>query len=155
MSRLYKKTSAQRIAQKYVREEQKKKKRVKKVKPIEASEEDLSNTITRLSISLSEIDRAQEIDQDREWSPIFDGREVDPEQKVFIGFLKGDSPPLGDEVEYTGYMPGEEAFWVYKTSYTVEELELGIITPKELIEELKQEQPNIEIVGLCKYTKNK
>jgi hypothetical protein len=124
------------------------------VEKVEASE-DLSNAVIDLSISLSEIDRAQEIDQDREWAPIHDGREPDPEQHVFIGFRAGDSPPREVEVEYTGYMPEEEAFWVYKTPYTVEELESGIITPKELITELEEEQPNIEVVGLCKYVRNK
>lgn len=112
------------------------------------------DAITGLSISLTEIDRVQEIDENRRWTPIFGGREADPTQHVFVGFYAGESPEAGEELEYTTLGIEQESFWVYKTPWTVQELKDGIITPQDLIADLQEEQPNIEIAGLCKYERD-
>lgn len=110
--------------------------------------------ITRLSVSLSSIDSAQRIDVNREWAPINIDQDAGSDQFVFIGFYAGDSPPLAGEIEYTDVRFKEEAFWVYKTDYTIAELLDDDITPQELFNELMEEQPNIEIAGLCKYVRD-
>ena len=111
------------------------------------------NPITELYISKYSIDIRQKIDDTRAWCPIFDSNPIIEDQYVFIAFKAGES---GSEetVEYKEEGLGEEAFWVYKTDYTVNDLLEGFITPGELINELEEEQPNIEIVGLCKYVRD-
>jgi len=110
------------------------------------------NPITELQITYAEIDHEQMIDENRSWKPIFAEGGTD-DSSVFVGFYAGDSPSVGEELEYTsGYI--EEAFWVYKTDYTISDLKEGLISPNDLIFELKEEQPNIEIAGICKYVRN-
>ena len=110
--------------------------------------------ITALSINIADVSHRQKIDRDRSWNPVMDG-DYESDQRVFIGFYAGDSPPMGDELEYDPTIPNREVFWVYKTNWTIQELRDGEITPAELFEELEEEQPNIEIAGLCKYVRNK
>ena len=107
--------------------------------------------ITKLMITLSDIDSIQKIDKNRAWSPIMDG-DIDESQAVFVGFYAGDSPPVGDELEYDIYP--DEIFWVYKTDYTIQDLMDDTVTPQELFREIEEEQPNIEVAGLCKYVRN-
>ena len=111
------------------------------------------NPITELNISLYEIDSSQQIDETRKWSPVLEG-DIDPDQAVFVGFYAGDSPPVAEEIEYTDDGYGEEAFWVYKTEFTIKDLLNGDITPQELIKDVMEEQPHIEIAGLCKYVRD-
>ena len=113
----------------------------------------MTDIVTELNIAMHEIDAPQIIDENRMWSPILEG-DINPDQAVFIGFYAGDSPPLAGEIEYTEKGLEEEAFWVYKTDYTVKELLEADVTPQELIEDLMEEQPNIEIAGLCRYVRN-
>lgn len=111
------------------------------------------DVITELNISLNEIDERQKIDGNREWRPVLDELDEDEyDQAIFIGFRAGDSPPMAGEVEYED--PFTETLWVYKSEYTVKDLMEGEVTPQELIRELQEEQPNIEVVGLCKYVRN-
>ena len=113
----------------------------------------MTNIITELNISAHSIDTSQIIDENRMWSPILEG-DPDSDQAVFVGFYAGDSPPMAGEIEYTEAGWEEEAFWVYKTDYTVKELLDADITPQELIKDVMEEQPNIEIAGLCRYVRN-
>ena len=113
----------------------------------------MTNIINELNISLFEIDSPQQIDETRKWAPILEG-EIDPSGAVFVGFYAGDSPPIAHDLEYTGDPYVEEAFWVYKTEYTVKDLLDGNVSPQELIKDVMEEQPNIEIAGLCKYVRD-
>ena len=112
------------------------------------------DVITKLNITLSDIDVAQKIDSHREWRPIMqDLDESDMDKAVFVGFYSGDSPPTAEEIEYVDLI-GTEAFWVYKTDYTIQDLSDGFVTPQELFKDVMEEQPNIEVAGLCKYVRN-
>lgn len=112
------------------------------------------DAITKLNISLSDIDVAQKIDSQREWRPIMqDLDESDMDRAIFIGFYSGDSPPTAEEIEYVDFI-GTETFWVYKTDYTIQDLSDGLVTPQELFKDIMEEQPNIEIAGLCKYERD-
>lgn len=110
----------------------------------------MTNFISELLISFSDIDSPQKIDENRQWRGVMDGKS-DPNQAVFVAFYAGDSPPAAAEIQYEDM---EETFWVYKTDYTVQELKDGVTTPQALFEELMFEQPNIEVAGLCKYVRD-
>jgi hypothetical protein len=113
------------------------------------------DVITELNISLNEIDERQKIDETREWRPILDELNEDEyDNAVFIGFRAGDSPPLAGEVEYEAERAFTETLWVYKSEYTIRDLMEGEVTPQELMQEVEEEQPNIEVVGLAKYVRN-
>ena len=108
--------------------------------------------ITKLMISLSDVDAINQIDEKRSWQPIMSGEDYDESQAVFIGFYAGESPAVDGEIEYDDF--GDEVFWVYKTDYTIGDLLNDEVTPQELFKELEEEQPNIEVAGLCRYVRN-
>lgn len=103
-----------------------------------------------LKISMADIDKRQRIDDTRQWRGIMDG-EASPDQYVFVGFFIGESPEREGEIEEDDR---GEIMWVYKSNYTVVELKEGLVTPEEIIQEIAEEQPNIEIAGLCKYVRD-
>lgn len=108
------------------------------------------NPIQYLSITLYDIDRVYDIDETRQWQPLMYG-DIDFNQRIFVGFYAGESAKP-DDIEYDSI--GREVLWVYKTPYTLIDILEGEITPAEILYEVAQEQPNIEIIGLCKYVRD-